>query len=154
MSAAVSSPTVSTTPRRSRPRRWLWAGAWLATFALLVWGGLHLGQALWHEGHAMGLGLGLGLGAQAFDITVNGQPWGAEGLGDLIGWAVGAALLCGLLLLMLAVFLPMALGAVLMGLLLVVGLVLGLVALPVLLVLVLLMSPLLLLGGFAWLLLA
>lgn len=135
-------------PRRffPRPARWLAAGLFLLAAVLAVWGAWSIGQALW-AGAADTAGL-----HGDFDVIVNGQSWPPGGAGALLGWAVAGAIVGGLLLLALAVLLPMALGAVFIGVLVLLGLVVGIVALPVLLVLALLLSPLLALGGLAWML--
>jgi len=128
--------------RRSPPsRRWLWGGLFVLAAGLAVWGAWSMGHAVWAD--AAGL-------HSNFDVTVNGQPWVDGGLGTLLGWAIAAAVIGTLFMLALAVLLPMALGAMLLGVLLVMGLVVGIVALPVLLVLALLLSPLLALAGLAW----
>ncbi len=144
--------TQSPLPRRRsrrffpRPARWLAAGLFLLAAGLAVWGAWSIGQAFW-AGAADAAGL-----QGDFDVVVNGQHWPPGGQAGLLGWALAAAVVGGLLLLALTVLLPMALGAVFIGVLLLLGLVVGIVALPVLLVLALLLSPLLALGGLAWML--
>ena len=136
----------ATVPTRRAPsRRWVWAALFAAAALLALWGAWAVGSALWAE--SMGL-------HSDFDVTVNGQPWFHDDLGNLLGWVIGASVVAVLLVVALTVVLPLALGGVLLGVLLIVGLVLSAVALPVLLVLALLLSPLLALGGLAWMLFA
>ncbi len=137
------------TRRRTPSRRWLWAGLFALAAALTLWGAWTLGLGLWAE--ASGL-------HSDFDVTVNGQPWSGDAPGSWLGAAIAVAVVALLVLVALTVLLPMALGAVLLvGLLLVcgvAGVVVGAVALPVLLVLALLLSPLLALAGLGWMLFA
>lgn len=156
-----ASPLPPAPGRRSRPGLWLlgfvlllalalWASV---TLSMQLWDSSPLGMTAWpHEARDWASAWG-----QDLDIVIDGQPWSlGEGLKTVLGWSVAALVLGGLLLLALAL-LPLTLGAVALLVLLPVGLVLALVALPVLLLLgllALLLSPLLLLGGLAWMLFA
>ncbi len=146
MDTPLNAATPPIRPTGRATRRWLWAGVFALAAVLAIAAAWAAGSALWS--HMAGLG---GMHSD-FDITVNGQPWGGESMGHLLGWAIGAGVLALLLVLALTVVLPLALGGVVLGVLLVLGLVVGIVALPVLLVLALLLSPLLALAGLAWML--
>lgn len=150
-----ASPATPLAPQRPRSRAGLWLLGFGLLFALALWAGIALTQQLWAAGPP---GSAWWPGWENdFEVILNGEPWGAgEGLKALLGGAVAVIVLGGLVLLALTL-LPVTLGVLALVLLLPLGLLLLLLALPVLLVvgvLALLLSPLLLLGGLAWMLFA